>query len=153
MYIKCFYIIEKQQYQNCTRAKPRRKVNNKLFIFFQDCGETALHLAISRELGDGSSLHIVDFLVQNGGTQLLDKTTSTGMTAIHLCTATDRTEPMKLLLKAGADPSLKDGSGRTALQIARQMGHHACQELVSLFDTHLSRVIPEGVAEASQIFL
>ncbi|XP_053615745.1 arfGAP with SH3 domain, ANK repeat and PH domain-containing protein isoform X1 [Plodia interpunctella] len=99
-----------------------------------DCGETALHLAISRELGDGSCLHIVDFLVQNGGSQLLDKTTSSGMTALHLCAATDRTEPMKLLLKAGADWSLKDGSGRTALLIAKQMGHHACQELLESVD-------------------
>ncbi|CAH0690856.1 unnamed protein product [Chilo suppressalis] len=99
-----------------------------------DCGETALHLAISRELGDGSSLHIVDFLVQNGGSQLLDKPTTTGMTALHLCTATDRTEPMKLLLKAGADTTLKDGSGRTALQIAKQLGHHACQELLENVD-------------------
>ncbi|KAG6447369.1 arfGAP with SH3 domain, ANK repeat and PH domain-containing protein [Manduca sexta] len=95
-----------------------------------DCGETALHLAISRELGDGSCLHIVDFLVQNGGPQLLDKATSTGMTALHLCAATDRTEPMKLLLKAGADSTLKDANGRTALHIARHLGHLACQELL-----------------------
>lgn len=99
-----------------------------------DCGETALHLAISRELGDGSCLHIVDFLVQNGGSQLLDKATSTGMTALHLCAATDRTEPMKLLLKAGADSSVRDGSGRTPLQIARQLGHHGCQELLESVD-------------------
>lgn len=90
-----------------------------------------MHLAISRELGDGSFLHIVDFLVQNGGTQLLDKTTTSGMTALHLCAATDRTEPMKLLLKAGADATIKDNNGRTPLLIARTLGHHACQELVS----------------------
>ncbi|XP_026319589.1 arfGAP with SH3 domain, ANK repeat and PH domain-containing protein isoform X2 [Hyposmocoma kahamanoa] len=99
-----------------------------------DCGETALHFAISRELGDGSFLHIIDFLVQNGGSHLLDKATSSGMTALHLCAATDRTEPMKLLLKAGADTSLKDHSGRTALQISRQLGHHACQELLESID-------------------
>ncbi|KOB71354.1 Arf-GAP with SH3 domain, ANK repeat and PH domain-containing protein [Operophtera brumata] len=99
-----------------------------------DVGETALHLAISRELGDGSCLHIVDFLVQNGGAALLDKATTTGMTALHLCAATDRTEPMKLLLKAGADATLKDGSGRTPLQIARQLGHHGCTELLENVD-------------------
>ncbi|CAB3239786.1 unnamed protein product [Arctia plantaginis] len=99
-----------------------------------DCGETPLHLAISRELGDGSALHIVDFLVQNGGSQVLDKQTSTGMTALHLCAATDRSEPMKLLLKAGADSTIKDASGRTPLQIARQYGHHACQELLESVD-------------------
>ncbi|XP_050361198.1 arfGAP with SH3 domain, ANK repeat and PH domain-containing protein isoform X7 [Nymphalis io] len=99
-----------------------------------DCGETALHLAISRELGDGSCLHIVDFLVQNGGSQVLDKATLSGMTALHLCAAIDRTEPMKLLLKAGADSTLKDANGRTALAIARQLGHHACQELLESVD-------------------
>ncbi|XP_075970179.1 arfGAP domain of ASAP isoform X2 [Anticarsia gemmatalis] len=99
-----------------------------------DCGETSLHLAISRELGDGSALHIVDFLVQNGGSQVLDKPNSQGMTALHLCAATDRTEPMKLLLKAGADSTIKDNSGRTPLQIARQYGHHACQELLESVD-------------------
>lgn len=52
------------------------------------------------------------------------------MTALHLCAATDRTECMKLLLKAGADVAVKDGSGRTPLQLARQLGHHSCQELV-----------------------
>lgn len=99
-----------------------------------DLGETSLHLAISRELGDGSSLHIVDFLVQNGGSQLLDKPNSQGMTALHLCAATDRTEPMKLLLKAGADSTIKDASGRTALQIARQYRHLGCLELLENVD-------------------
>ncbi|XP_041975917.1 arfGAP with SH3 domain, ANK repeat and PH domain-containing protein isoform X1 [Aricia agestis] len=99
-----------------------------------DCGETALHLAISRELGDGSFLHIVDFLVQNGGSQLLDKTTFSGMTAVHLCAAIDRSEAMKLLLKAGADVSIKDNNGRTAVQIARQLGHHSCVELLENVD-------------------
>lgn len=64
---------------------------------------------------------------------MLDKTNSQGMTALHLCAATDRTEPMKLLLKAGADSTVKDGTGRTALQIARQYGHHGCLELVRIF--------------------
>ncbi|KAF9423283.1 hypothetical protein HW555_001352 [Spodoptera exigua] len=99
-----------------------------------DLGETSLHLAISREIGDGSSLHIVDFLVQNGGSQLLDKPNSQGMTALHLCAATDRTEPMKLLLKAGADSTIKDATGRTALQIARQYGHLGCLELLENVD-------------------
>ncbi|XP_032527803.1 arfGAP with SH3 domain, ANK repeat and PH domain-containing protein isoform X1 [Danaus plexippus] len=98
-----------------------------------DCGETALHLAISREIGDGSGLHIVDFLIQNGGS-LLDKTTLSGMTALHLCAATDRAEAMKLLLKAGADTTPKDINGRTALYIARQLGHHACVELLESVD-------------------
>jgi ankyrin repeat protein len=93
-----------------------------------------LHLAVIREMGDGSRLHIVDFLVQNGGAALLDKGTSdTGMTALHLCALTDRTEPLKLILRAGANPNLKDSRGFTPLQIAIQMNHRACQELVSVY--------------------
>lgn len=95
-----------------------------------------------REIGDGSRLHIVDFLVQNGGAGLLDKATSTGMTAVHLCALADRTEPLKLLLRAGASATLKDSRGYTGLQIAQQMGHRACQELVcEIFPIPLSILI------------
>lgn len=75
-------------------------------------------------------MHLVDFLVQNGGSGLLDKANSSGLTAVHLCALTDRTEPLKLLLRAGANTALKDLRGRTPLHIAQQMGHRACQELV-----------------------
>lgn len=40
-------------------------------IFWQECGETALHLAVKREMG--TSLHLVDFLIQNMPTNALDK--------------------------------------------------------------------------------
>lgn len=46
----------------------------KYIRVFQDCGETALHLAIKREMG--TSLHLVDFLIQNMSTNSLDKRTN-----------------------------------------------------------------------------
>lgn len=45
-----------------------------MYDLFQDCGETALHLAVTREMGN--SLQIVDFLVQNMSSAQLDKQTS-----------------------------------------------------------------------------
>jgi len=42
-------------------------------FFFQEIGETALHLAVLRETGD--SLYLVDFLVQNLPPGALDKPT------------------------------------------------------------------------------
>lgn len=45
-----------------------------LNFLLQDIGETALHLAVVRELGH--SLHIVDFLVQNMPSQAIDRVTS-----------------------------------------------------------------------------
>jgi len=94
----------------------------------QDVGETALHLAILREMG--SSLHIVDFLVQNMPSGGIDRTTIDGETALHLCARHDRAEAMKLLLRAGADPSHRNKQDKTPLDIAQEMGHHTCKELV-----------------------
>ncbi|XP_023289045.1 arfGAP with SH3 domain, ANK repeat and PH domain-containing protein [Orussus abietinus] len=94
-----------------------------------DVGETALHLAILREMG--SSLHIVDFLVQNMPTGGIDRTTVDGETALHLSARHDRAEAMKLLLRAGADPTLRNKQDKTPLDIAQEVGHHTCKELLS----------------------
>ncbi|XP_011050292.1 PREDICTED: arf-GAP with SH3 domain, ANK repeat and PH domain-containing protein 2 isoform X3 [Acromyrmex echinatior] len=94
-----------------------------------DVGETALHLAILREMG--SSLHIVDFLVQNMPSGGIDRITIDGETALHLSARHDRAEAMKLLLRAGADPSQRNKQDKTPLDIAQEMGHHTCKELLS----------------------
>lgn len=99
-------------------------------------GETALHLAVLREMG--STLHIVDFLIQNMPSQGLNKATNlTNLadlpgknTALHLCALHDRQECMKLLLRSGADFELKNEQGKTALAITKEMGHDACRELI-----------------------
>ncbi|XP_061936915.1 arfGAP with SH3 domain, ANK repeat and PH domain-containing protein isoform X11 [Apis cerana] len=94
-----------------------------------DLGETALHLAILREMGN--SLHIIDFLVQNMSTGGIDRSTIDGETALHLCARHDRAEAMKLLLRAGADPTHRNKQDKTPLDIAQEMGHHTCKELLS----------------------
>lgn len=99
-------------------------------------GETALHLAVLREMG--STLHIVDFLIQNMPSQGLNKPTCVTNvpdlpgknTALHLCALHDRQECMKLLLRSGADFELKNEQGKTALTITKEMGHDACRELI-----------------------
>lgn len=100
-----------------------------------DFGETALHLAVLREMG--STLHIVDFLIQNMPAHGLSKTTNspgpmdvTGKnSALHLCALHDRRECLKLLLRSGADYELKNSMGKTPIDVAREMGHDACREL------------------------
>jgi len=52
-------------------------------------------------------------------------------TALHLCAIHDKPECMKLLLRSGADFTLKNGNDRTALEIAQEKGHKACEDLVS----------------------
>ncbi|KAL0268563.1 UNVERIFIED_CONTAM: hypothetical protein PYX00_010454 [Menopon gallinae] len=101
-----------------------------------EMGETALHLAILREMGD--SLHLVDFLVQNMSSSGLDKPTllvqdnleNSLNTPLHLCAIHDKVECMKLLLRSGADPLRKNALNRTPLDIAIDKRHEICEELL-----------------------
>ncbi|NXK46214.1 ASAP1 protein, partial [Chauna torquata] len=92
----------------------------------QEPGETILHLAVL--LSDRTSLHIVDFLVQNSGT--LEKQTVAGNTPLHYCCAHNKPECLKLLLKAKASIAIANEAGETALDIARRTRHPQCEELL-----------------------
>ncbi|KAG9494576.1 hypothetical protein GDO78_002091 [Eleutherodactylus coqui] len=89
-------------------------------------GETALHLAVRSV--DRTSLHIVDFLVQNSGN--LDKQTVKGSTALHYCCLTDNAECLKLLLRGKASIEIANEVGETPLDIARRLKHTQCEDLL-----------------------
>ncbi|XP_037668497.1 arf-GAP with SH3 domain, ANK repeat and PH domain-containing protein 2 isoform X4 [Choloepus didactylus] len=89
--------------------------------------ETALHLAVRSV--DRTSLHIVDFLVQNSGN--LDKQTGKGSTALHYCCLTDNAECLKLLLRGKASVEIANESGETPLDIAKRLKHEHCEELLT----------------------
>ncbi|KAF5917286.1 hypothetical protein HPG69_008358 [Diceros bicornis minor] len=89
--------------------------------------ETALHLAVRSV--DRTSLHIVDFLVQNSGN--LDKQTGRGSTALHYCCLTDNAECLKLLLRGKASIEIANESGETPLDIAKRLRHEHCEELLT----------------------
>ncbi|XP_027477484.1 arf-GAP with SH3 domain, ANK repeat and PH domain-containing protein 2 isoform X3 [Zalophus californianus] len=89
--------------------------------------ETALHLAVRSV--DRTSLHIVDFLVQNSGN--LDKQTGKGSTALHYCCLTDNAECLKLLLRGKASIETANESGETPLDIAKRLRHEHCEELLT----------------------
>ncbi|XP_012869019.1 PREDICTED: arf-GAP with SH3 domain, ANK repeat and PH domain-containing protein 2 [Dipodomys ordii] len=89
--------------------------------------ETALHLAVRSV--DRTSLHIVDFLVQNSGN--LDKQTGKGSTALHYCCLTDNAECLKLLLRGKASIEIANESGETPLDIAKRLRHEHCEELLT----------------------
>ncbi|RZF46981.1 hypothetical protein LSTR_LSTR011844 [Laodelphax striatellus] len=151
-FIRAKYVDKKYALQTCAdehdlMSDLEHAVNNKnlyhlLQVFAEgvdlsqplptsDCGQTALHLAVVRDMG--SSLHLVDFLVQNMSTAALDKPTSASgdsNTALHLCALHDKAECMKLLLRSGADPSLRNAYDKTALDIAQEKGHRTCEELL-----------------------
>jgi len=60
-----------------------------------------------------------------------------GNSALHLCAIHDRVECMKVLLRCGADPLLRNSQDKTALDLAQERGHDTCVELVSTCQCYL----------------
>uniref|UniRef100_A0A8C4EAD8 ArfGAP with SH3 domain, ankyrin repeat and PH domain 1b n=1 Tax=Dicentrarchus labrax TaxID=13489 RepID=A0A8C4EAD8_DICLA len=85
-----------------------------------EAGETALHYSV--RTADQTSLHLVDFLVQNSGN--LDKQTEWGNTALHYCCMYEKPECLKLLLR-----------GKPATDIRES--HVEVHRLVKVICTHL----------------
>ncbi|XP_075776253.1 arf-GAP with SH3 domain, ANK repeat and PH domain-containing protein 1 isoform X2 [Pelodiscus sinensis] len=93
----------------------------------QEPGETALHLAV--RTADQTSLHLVDFLVQNCGN--LDKQTALGNTVLHYCSIYNKPECLKLLLRSKPTIDTVNQAGETALDIAKRVKASHCEELLS----------------------
>ncbi|NXP78365.1 ASAP3 protein, partial [Ramphastos sulfuratus] len=93
----------------------------------QDPGELALHMAVRH--ADRSSLPLVDFIIQNGGT--LDRVTQDGNTALHYSAIYNQPNCLKLLLKGkAAFTTAVNAAGETALDVARRLKHTECEELL-----------------------
>ncbi|XP_056590059.1 arf-GAP with SH3 domain, ANK repeat and PH domain-containing protein 2 isoform X1 [Triplophysa dalaica] len=98
----------------------------------QEKGETALHLAVL--LVDRTSLYVADFLFHNCNN--LDAQTVKGNTALHYCCQHNRTESLKLLLRAKANTHIKNENGETGLDMARRLKHTLCEELIHQSQTN-----------------
>uniref|UniRef100_A0A8C7ZHZ1 ArfGAP with SH3 domain, ankyrin repeat and PH domain 1b n=1 Tax=Oryzias sinensis TaxID=183150 RepID=A0A8C7ZHZ1_9TELE len=92
-----------------------------------EAGETALHYSV--RTADHTSLHLVDFLVQNSGN--LDKQTEYGNTALHYCCMYEKPECLKLLLRGKPASDITNQNGETALDVARRLRNSQCEEAVS----------------------
>lgn len=90
----------------------------------QEAGETALHYSV--RTADQTSLHLVDFLVQNSGN--LDKQTEWGNTALHYCCMYEKPECLKLLLRGKPATDIPNQNGETALDVARRLRNTQCEE-------------------------
>ncbi|XP_075903770.1 arf-GAP with SH3 domain, ANK repeat and PH domain-containing protein 1 isoform X6 [Nelusetta ayraudi] len=90
----------------------------------QETGETALHYSV--RTADQTSLHLVDFLVQNSGN--LDKQTEWGNTALHYCCMYEKPECLKLLLRGKPATDITNQHGETALDVARRLRNTQCEE-------------------------
>ncbi|XP_063339488.1 arf-GAP with SH3 domain, ANK repeat and PH domain-containing protein 1 isoform X4 [Pelmatolapia mariae] len=89
-----------------------------------EAGETALHYSV--RTADQTSLHLVDFLVQNSGN--LDKQTEWGNTALHYCCMYEKPECLKLLLRGKPATDITNQNGEMALDVARRLRNTQCEE-------------------------
>ena len=63
----------------------------------------------------------------------LGRTTKDGDTVLHLCSRSNKTECMKLLLRVCPELcEIENADGETALDIARSMNYDLCVELASI---------------------
>uniref|UniRef100_A0A7N8XBM8 Un-named sa1614 n=1 Tax=Mastacembelus armatus TaxID=205130 RepID=A0A7N8XBM8_9TELE len=116
----------------------RTELSQPLHTHIQEKGETALHLAVL--LADRTSLHILDFLAQNCSN--VDAQTSAGNTALHYSCLHNKTDCVKLLLRARANIHIKNELGESALDMSRRLKHTQCEELLqqaqsNQFDHHV----------------
>ncbi|KAK2861739.1 hypothetical protein Q5P01_001272 [Channa striata] len=116
----------------------RAELSQPLHTHIQDKGETALHLAVL--LADRTSLHILDFLAQNCSN--VDVQTSAGNTALHYSCLHNKSDCVKLLLRARANTHIKNELGETPLDVSRKLKHSQCEALLlqaqsNQFDHHV----------------
>ncbi|XP_041635468.1 arf-GAP with SH3 domain, ANK repeat and PH domain-containing protein 2 isoform X2 [Cheilinus undulatus] len=116
----------------------RTELSQPLHSHIQEKGETALHLAVL--LADRTSLHILDFLAQNCSN--VDMQTSSGNTALHYSCLHNKSDCVRLLLRARASTNIKNELGETALDMSRRLKHSHCETLLQqaqsgLFDHHV----------------
>ncbi|TDH14341.1 hypothetical protein EPR50_G00035330 [Perca flavescens] len=116
----------------------RMELSQPLHTHIQERGETALHLAVL--LSDRTSLHILDFLAQNCSN--VDAQTSAGNTALHYSCLHNKSDCVRLLLRARANTHIKNDVGETALDASRRLKHGHCEALLqqaqsNQFDHHV----------------
>lgn len=115
-----------------TPAVFRWSAKQSLFLFHPD--DTDVH-QLNREAG---AQYVVDVLdpeqarpvlrhLMDSGLDInsMSKAHDTRFTALHAAAITNNAEGVRLLLELGADPSLKDGKGRTPLELARFSSNRA----------------------------
>lgn len=88
-------------------------------------GRTALMFAA----GYGQDA-IVERLLAAGASINLTPSDQSGWTALIAAAAADHASTVDVLLRSGADPTIKSKAGETALDIARQQGHAAVTRIL-----------------------
>ncbi len=107
-------------------------------------GENVLHLAVAWDQKDKLAL----LLARDDIASIINEKDADGITALHKCVllAVADNEAVEYLLARGADPSLKDNKGRTALSIAKANGHTHAVALLEWWENKTKPAMAERPA-------
>ncbi|XP_065182988.1 arf-GAP with SH3 domain, ANK repeat and PH domain-containing protein 2-like isoform X2 [Sycon ciliatum] len=92
-------------------------------------GGNAMHLCLDKE--ENKSLHILDFVINNGGD--VNQVDEAGRAPLHIAVQRDLPQAIKLLLRAEATSTAEDTASKTPYQLAVDLERHECAELLQLY--------------------
>ena len=101
-------------------------------------GSTALHKTAERGFAD-----VVEQLLLHPVCPPLDQQTSLGLAPLHLAAKNGHADVVRLLIRAGASPSVTNAAGETPIEMAAKRGH---LKLLALFDPTTSQADGKPVA-------
>jgi ankyrin repeat protein len=102
------------------------------------------------ELGQ---LGVLQILLQEVGEQGLRERDRHGYTALHWAACCDHEEAVQSLLLAGADPTIKDGAGRTPLTLAEKAEHGECTDVFEVSMPQSRFNAPQYAAVSSLVII
>uniref|UniRef100_A0A673GEB8 Nuclear factor NF-kappa-B p100 subunit-like n=1 Tax=Sinocyclocheilus rhinocerous TaxID=307959 RepID=A0A673GEB8_9TELE len=148
------------QYCSTGDVRPLLALQRHLCGVQDENGDTPLHLAIIHQQ-PGVVQQLIQALNNTPQQKFINKLNNLNQAPLHLAVITKQAKLVEMLMKTGADPSLQDQEGRTALHLAAHTGdeailrsslkwrlrlHHTCEHAVNIFFTSFLGQYPVHLA-------
>lgn len=97
-------------------------------------GDTPLHLAVIHQQ-PAVALQLIQIIINTPQSKFINQLNHLGQSPLHLAVITKQPKLVEVLLRVGADPSLLDRDGRTAVHLAAHIGdENIMKVLLGLMD-------------------
>uniref|UniRef100_A0A673GKY3 Nuclear factor NF-kappa-B p100 subunit-like n=1 Tax=Sinocyclocheilus rhinocerous TaxID=307959 RepID=A0A673GKY3_9TELE len=117
------------QYCSTGDVRPLLALQRHLCGVQDENGDTPLHLAIIHQQ-PGVVQQLIQALNNTPQQKFINKLNNLNQAPLHLAVITKQAKLVEMLMKTGADPSLQDQEGRTALHLAAHTGDEAILRVI-----------------------
>uniref|UniRef100_A0A671QYX2 Nuclear factor NF-kappa-B p100 subunit-like n=1 Tax=Sinocyclocheilus anshuiensis TaxID=1608454 RepID=A0A671QYX2_9TELE len=117
------------QYCSTGDVRPLLSLQRHLCGVQDENGDTPLHLAIIHQQ-PGVVQQLIQALNNTPQQKFINKLNNLNQAPLHLAVITKQAKLVEMLIKTGADPSLQDQEGRTALHLAAHTGDEAILRVI-----------------------